>query len=122
MLLQETGIPDNLAYLVLGIAVLLTIIGGWLVSYFLRQMTGCPPGWWSQSKPIPIMPTRPAPSRLSQGAAVSDRSVRQTVQDHHGDDLCRSIKQTAGSSFVGFYTPTEAYLRSPVAGISASYC
>ncbi len=36
MLLQETGIPDNLAYLVLGIAVLLTIIGGWLVSYFLR--------------------------------------------------------------------------------------
>ncbi len=36
MLLQETGIPDNLAYLVLGLAVLFLLLGGWVGSYLWR--------------------------------------------------------------------------------------
>ncbi len=36
MLLQEAGIPDNVAYLVLGLAALTVIFGGWLVSFFVR--------------------------------------------------------------------------------------
>lgn len=36
MLLHETGIPDNLAYLLLGMVLLLTIVGGWVVSYLWR--------------------------------------------------------------------------------------
>ncbi len=36
MLLQETGIPDNLAYLVLGLGALFVILGGWVGSYFWR--------------------------------------------------------------------------------------
>jgi hypothetical protein len=37
MLLQETGIPDNLAYLFLGLAVLFLILGGWIGSLFWRM-------------------------------------------------------------------------------------
>ncbi len=36
MLLQEAGIPDNVAYLVLGLAALVVIFGGWLVSFIVR--------------------------------------------------------------------------------------
>lgn len=36
MLLQETGIPDNLAYLVLGLVVLFVFLGGWVGSYLWR--------------------------------------------------------------------------------------
>ena len=36
MLFQETGIPDNLSFLLLGIAILLSIVGGWVASYFWR--------------------------------------------------------------------------------------
>ncbi len=36
MLLQANGIPDNVAYLVLGLAVLFTVLGGWLGSYLWR--------------------------------------------------------------------------------------
>jgi len=36
MLLQEAGIPDNVAYLILGLAALAAIFGGWLVSFMVR--------------------------------------------------------------------------------------
>jgi hypothetical protein len=36
MLLQEIVIPDNVAYLVLGLAALAVILGGWVISYFWR--------------------------------------------------------------------------------------
>ncbi len=36
MLLQQTAIPDNLSYLLLGLAMLALILGGYLVSYFVR--------------------------------------------------------------------------------------
>lgn len=36
MLLQETGIPDNVAYLALGMGVLAVFVGGWVASVVLR--------------------------------------------------------------------------------------
>jgi hypothetical protein len=36
MALQQAGIPDNVAYLVLGLVVLFGLLGGWLASYFVR--------------------------------------------------------------------------------------
>lgn len=36
MLLLQTGIPDNTSYLILGLALLVAIYGGWLVSYIVR--------------------------------------------------------------------------------------
>jgi hypothetical protein len=36
LLLQTTTVPDNVAYLVLGLAMLALFLGGWLASYIWR--------------------------------------------------------------------------------------
>jgi hypothetical protein len=36
MLFQETGVPDNVAYLALGLVMLFVIFGGWVASFFWR--------------------------------------------------------------------------------------
>jgi hypothetical protein len=36
MLYQQAGIPDNVAYLVLGIVILFTFLGSWVGSYIWR--------------------------------------------------------------------------------------
>lgn len=36
MALQQAGIPDNVAYLVLGVIILALFLGGWLASFLWR--------------------------------------------------------------------------------------
>ena len=36
MLLQQGAIPDNVAYLFLGLAALAVILGGWVISFVVR--------------------------------------------------------------------------------------
>ncbi len=36
MFLQQAGIPDNVAYLVLGLVILALFLGGWVVSFLWR--------------------------------------------------------------------------------------
>lgn len=36
MALQQAGIPDNVAYLVLGLIILALFLGGWLASFLWR--------------------------------------------------------------------------------------
>jgi hypothetical protein len=36
MLLQQVVIPDNVPYLILGLAALAVILGGWVISFFWR--------------------------------------------------------------------------------------
>lgn len=36
MFLQQAGIPDNVPYLILGLAALAVILGGWVVSFVWR--------------------------------------------------------------------------------------